>query len=216
VLEPGIRVELARRGYDHVPVVFVGDDAYPGFDLGRLAAALDLGDAKYATRAGTPELVARLSEVLDGWVRAARQIPDDRFALVGDDGSRGELRRLLHQTPHLETTMSARYSGVWDGSLHSGTEIPRDGTTAVRELVALRCRFETWASTLTADELDLPCVGYYGDVTLSRLLELGLGRYAFQLRRLYGVMRDPLGIEPVDPIDDARLDEVTSPSQMLG
>ena len=54
-----------------------------------------------------------------------------------------------------------------------------------------------------------------GPVSLSRLVEISLGYFPFHLRGLYGIMRTQLGVEPEDPMDDAKLLETGVPAEVM-
>ena len=217
LIDPDIIKELAGRGFRTKPVTFIDGKAYQGYNPGVLSAALGL-QGKTKETASTTGIYGRMDRVLTGWVRAVDQIPPEwRLYKAAESGY--SLRNFVHCIRHLKGTMRARNSGTWDLKYHfgnNGWRKMKDFQQLASFAERVRQRFQRWSSTLTQDEEDQACDGFYGLASLSRLVEISLGYYAFHLRNLYGIMRNELGIEPVDPLDDKELLEIGIPSEVMG
>ena len=115
--------------------------------------------------------------------------------------------------------MRARPSGIWDPRSHfenSGWRKMRDFEQVSTYAERTRKSFRRWASTLTEEEENMACDGFYGPVSLSRLVEISLGYCSFRLRGVYRIMRTQLGVELEDPMDDAKLLETGVPAEGMG
>ena len=217
LIDPNIIKELADRGFRTKPVTFVDGKAYQGYNPAVLSDALGL-QGKTKEVSSTTDIYRRMDRVLVAWVQAVGQIPP-KWRLYKAAESGYSLRNFAHCIRHLKVTMRARDSGTWDPKYHFGN----NGWRKMRDFQHLasfadrvRVRFQRWSSTLTSEEEDLACDGFYGPVSLSRLVEISLGYYAFHLRNLYGIMRNELGIEPQAPLDDTELLEIGVPSEVMG
>ena len=164
-----------------VPVTFVDGRGLPGFDRAELSRALGLEvvDIPAAPRIeGAGEL---LGDILAAWARAVRQIPAEqlsRWAGVEDY----DLRRYAYVIPqHVEVTMQARDTGTWDTASHFEDEGWRALETSeglARYTEGVRAALAEWSSSLGPGEAGRICSGFYGQLELSRLVELSLARCA--------------------------------------
>ena len=217
--DPEVKKELEGRGFLTVPVTFIDGVGIDGFKPDKLSKALNLDGTKTKIVATTDNMYERLDTILEAWGRAIRQL--DATHLTIPAGVAGmDLRRYGHVIPrHVKVTMLAKQSGTWDSTYHfqnSGWRKFKESEKLGNYADGVRKSFSRWAETLTEADLNKPCSGFYGDVTLSRLIEISLGRAAFHLGRLYEIMRSEANLEPDRPIDRKELDAIGIPAEVMG
>lgn len=217
--DPEIRKELEGRGFLTVPVTFIDGVGIDGFKPGKLSKALNLNGAGAKIVATTDNMYERLDTVLDAWGRAIRQL-DAAHLTIPAGVADMDLRRYGHVIPrHVKVTMLARKSGIWDSAQqfqNSGWRKMKEPEDVGRYTDGVRKSFGRWAQTLSGADLGKQCSGFYGDVTLSRLIEISLGRAAFHLGRLYELMRSEANIEPNNPVSRKELDAIGIPADVMG
>ena len=214
-----MREELAGRGFLTPPVTFVDGTGYYGFDPETLTRVLGI-TAPMRRAAASGDMLEQLDRILVAWVRAVRQLPASALDLPVDPKDGRELLGTfaLKIPNHVRVTMRARETGVWDAGAAERYEQAPDETDDPGEIAdhveQLRRDLAEWRADLVPGELGSGMRGGYGDVELSRLVEISLTRQAFQLRRLYAAMRR-LGVEPEEPIDDAELERLGTPERVI-
>jgi glutaredoxin-like protein NrdH len=211
VNDPGVLDELNARGFTGIPVTFVGEDAVVGFNPERLSELLDLQGVRPVTDALTEGVVDRMTRMIDAWIRAVRDVPLGVFGHPGGDLWYTVANAL---DPHLEEAMSALETGVFEPVLPL-EKPPFDRASALALLEARKERFAEWVAALAPGDLERECDGHLGRVHISRALEVVLGRSAFHLERLYGMLREA-GVEPDSPFDEAELAQLADFGRMAG
>ncbi len=197
--DPAARAALAALGYRSVPVVAVGARSMAGWNPTRLAALVGLtGFAEQAAPA--EELIRSLEVVLDGALRAVRQVPDNRLTMRSPDRDR-PLRQLAHHIFNVvEAAVDADVLGrldlawlVGDVPAHTGAErIARYGEAVRAKLVAWYREIDQSAFDRAIDTADGPC-------TLGLVFERTRSHAAQHLRQLYEFLRW-CGVEPDRPL----------------
>jgi hypothetical protein len=76
----------------------------------------------------------------------------------------------------------------------------KSNTQVAKYIDGVRKQFNRWIKSMSESDLARVCSGHYGQVTLSRLIEISLMRAVFALERIRTVMLDELGIEPQEAI----------------
>jgi hypothetical protein len=214
--DPDVMKELRTRGFRTRPVTFVDGQGYQGYDPVLLASVLGLKDPGVKDVTAASALFANLDSVLAAWGSAIRQLPAQALSQI-DTESGYKLRKFVHSVRHVRVTMRARSSGAWDPKYHfqnNGWRKLRSPEHAARHVDGIRKQFRRWSSTVTEEELYRECTGFYGNVVLSRLLEISLGYCSFHLRGLYRIMRTQLHTYPEYPMDETELVKLGSPAKV--
>lgn len=204
--DPAAAAALAALGYKSVPVVAKGTQAVAGWNPTRLAALI--GVAHQERTAPPDELIRSLQMILDGALRAVRQVPDDRLTLRSPDRDR-PLRQLAHHVFHvIEVGVDADVLERFPAEKWLVAEDPVSHTSAERIArygEAVRAKFNAWYAAPDPAAFNRPLDTDVGPRTLAQVLERTRSHAAQHLRQLYEFLRW-CDIEPDRPLgpDDLR------------
>jgi glutaredoxin len=206
--DPEARAALTALGYKAVPVVAAGDRAVAGWNPTRLAALLGLTDFEERT-APAEEMVRSLELILDGALRAVRQVPDDRLGLRSPDRDR-PLRQLAHHVFNVvEVATDADILGRLDHAWLVG-DVPaqRSAERIARYGEAVRAKFTSWYQEIDPAAFDREIETSDGPRSLGLVFERTRSHAAQHLRQLYEFLRwceiepdRPLGRDELRGID---------------
>ena len=204
------RAALAALGYRAVPVVQVGDRSMAGWSPTRLAALLGLTGFR-ETASPAEELIRSLEVVLDGAVRAVRQVPDDQLAMRSPDRDR-PLRQLAHHVFNVvDVAIDADVQGRFDlarlmGDVPAHTSVER----IARYGESVLARFTSWYREINQADFDREIETTDGPRTLGLVFERTRSHSAQHLRQLYDFLRW-CDIEPERPLGSEELKGVDLP-----
>jgi hypothetical protein len=211
--DPKARAALLELGYRAVPVVAVGDQSMAGWNPTRLAALLGLTGFR-ETASPAEEMVRSLEVVLDGALRAVRQVPDDQLMMRSPDRDR-PLRQLAHHVFNVvdiavQADIYGRLDYTWlagDVPVHTSAErIARYGE-------AVLARFTSWYREVDQAQFDREIETNDGSRTLALIFERTRSHSAQHLRQLYDFLRW-CGIEPDRPLGKDELRGIDLPDSV--
>ena len=191
---------LQALGLMSVPAVVVGDRSMTGWNPTRLAELVGLPPDERTVPPA--ELVVTLRLVLDGALRAVRQVPDDRWEMMAP-GRERPLREVARHLFHVvEASVDADVLGVFPAdawlaerdvpSLTGAERLARYGEAA-------RAKFETWYADGYAADFDRIIDADVGPRTLAQVLERTCLHAAQHLRQLYAFL-EWCDVTPADPL----------------
>lgn len=209
--DPPARAALAALGYKAVPVVQVGDRSLAGWNPTRLAALLGL--TGFQEQAAPAEAMVRSLEViLDGALRAVRQVPDDRLTMRSPDRDR-PLRQLAHHVFNVvEVAVDADILGRLDYAWLMMGDVPAHTSAEriARYGEAVRARFTSWYRAIDQAAFDRAIETGDGPRPLGLIVERTRSHAAQHLRQLYEFLRW-CGIEPDRPLGREELSGIDLP-----
>lgn len=207
--DPRARAALADLGYRSVPVVAVGDRSMSGWNPTRLAELLGLtGFQEQASPA--EEMVRSLEVILDGGLRAVRQVPDDRLMMRSPDRDR-PLRQLAHHLFNVvEAATDADILGRFDSSWLAAGDVPAHTSAEriARYGEAVLAQLTSWYREIDEAAFEREIETSDGPRRLGLIFERTRSHAAQHLRQLYEFLRwcdiepdHPLGREQLKGID---------------
>ena len=203
--DPKAKAALIALGYRSVPVVAVGEKSMAGWNPTRLAALLGLTGFR-ETASPAEEMIRSLEVVLDGALRAVRQVPDDRLMMRSPDRDR-PLRHLAHHVFNVvDVAIDADILRRFDPARLMG-DVPAH--TSVERIArygeAVLARFTSWYREIDQADFDREIETPDGPRTLGLVFERTRSHSAQHLRQLYDCLRR-CDIEPDRPLgpDDLR------------
>ncbi len=212
--DPKARAALADLGYKSVPVVALGDRSMAGWNPTRLAALLGLaGFQEEASPA--EEMIRSLEVILDGGLRAVRQVPDDRLTMRSPDRDR-PLRHLAHHVFNVvEVATDADILGRLDYAWLVAGDVPAHTSAEriARYGEAVLARFTNWYRAIDQAAFDREIETTDGPRTLGLIFERTRSHAAQHLRQLYEFLRW-CSIEPDRPLSSEELKGIDLPTAL--
>ena len=210
--DPAAAAALAELGYKAVPVVARGKESVFGWNPTRLAALLEVAHQEQA--APPAELIRSLQVVLEGALRAVRQVPDDKLGMRSPDRDR-PLRQLAHHIFHvIEVSVDADVLQRFPGRTWLAIQDPVAHTSAERIArygEAVRAKFTTWYTGRDPAAFDREIqTDDDGVRTLGLVLERTRSHSAQHLRQIYEFLRW-CGVEPDRPLSQEDLRGIDLP-----
>lgn len=200
--DPSAMEELRAVGIMSVPAVIVGDRSMSGWNPTKLAELVGIA---HQERVVPPdELVETVRTVLDGAIRAAGQVPEDRWEMKHPRRDRPlrELTRHLFQV--VEVSVDADVLGVFPAKLWlQELDVPlmTGGARLVRYGEAVRAKFDTWYTVVEPDRFARTIGADVGPRTLNQVLERTRLHAAQHLRQVYQFL-EMCGVQPERPVTD--------------
>ncbi|MFN8556868.1 MAG: glutaredoxin domain-containing protein [Dehalococcoidia bacterium] len=212
--DPKAREALAALGYRAVPVVQVGDKSMAGWNPTRLAALL--GVVNFQEKASpAAEMIRSLEIILDGALRAVRQVPDDRLMMRSPDRDR-PLRQLAHHVFNIvETAVDADVLGRFEpGMLMLGDVSAQTSAERIaRYGEAVLAKFTSWYREVDQAAFDRDIETNDGPRRLGLVFERTRSHSAQHLRQIYEFLRW-CEIEPDRPLTKDDLKGVDLPDSV--
>lgn len=199
---PSLRSELRTRGFHAVPVTFIDGQPFKGYNPTDLSHALGLPFHGARTESSTPNMPDYMNRVLSHLSRTMLSVPDN-YRLHSVGGGMTLLTYPHYVARHVKVTMAANNTGIWDHNLHArnqGHRKLKSNIQVAKYIDGVRNKFNLWLESISESDLSRICNGHYGQVTLSRLIEISLMRAVFALERIRTVLINELGIEPQETI----------------
>jgi hypothetical protein len=208
--DPQARAALLALGYRAVPVIQAGDQAMTGWNPTRLAALVGLTGFQEAA-APAEELIRSLERIVDGALRAVRQVPDDRLAMRSPDRDR-PLRQLAHHVFNVvELGVDTDILGHYDVGALAGDVPAQTGAERIaRYGEAVLAKLTSWYREIDQAAFERAVETDDGPRTLGLVFERTRSHAAQHLRQLYEFLRW-CEIEPDQPLTSADLKGVDLP-----
>lgn len=209
--------EFKALGPGALPVTVVGDVIVVGFNRRELERAFSLGHG-VRTSMGAATLLAGYERILGAFLRANRQVPDEKLAWKSPERDR-TLRGFIY---HVYDRPNLVLDGVRTG-VYRYEDIQAAYTTAeeleTAEAVArygegVLKRLREFLGNATEEELDRSIDSYQGVASVRDLLDLALGHAAHHLRQLYHYF-ERLGITPEAPLGGDDFAGIPLPSRLF-
>ncbi|MBI2862329.1 MAG: DinB family protein [Chloroflexi bacterium] len=214
---PGAREELEAIGFRSVPVTAVANKGVLGFNPARLMELVGMAKAG-GPGAADVAAVQKLPVLLEGALRALRQIPDERLDFASPDRNRDLREFTWHIFSNAEVVLDGIDAGFFttDAVMNKYKEHPEEYQT-VAQIAAygegVLERVRKWLQGVSQAYLDQPLETYYGRTTIGGHMPLCLGHTGHHLRQLYANMRS-IGIEPKNPLGESDFAGIMMPSQL--
>ncbi|MCA1647062.1 MAG: hypothetical protein LC797_16905 [Chloroflexi bacterium] len=202
--DPRALEQLRALGFSSVPVVVVGERSMSGWNPTKLA---ELVGFALEEKAGTPqELLSSQRVILDGALRAVRQIPDDGWERMAP-GRKRPLRELVRHIFHvIEVSVDADVLGVFPAlQWLAARDVPAlsGGGLLTRYGEVVSAKFQAWyevkppdaarfARTIDAD---------VGPRSLQQVLQRTRLHSAQHLRQIYAFL-GWFGVRPDQRVTD--------------
>lgn len=203
------------------PVTFVGDEAIIGFNPKAIAKALSVQVSsvqRQLDKLSDKETLTRLGIMVDALAKLVGSIPKD-VLLKDFDGRTAPLmvspRSELH---YQQFCLDARKTGQWLAD-ELFVDLPKKEVDWIdssnpEELADYGNRvangYKEWSNNISQQDMDQPIKGYYGDTTMSALLNIALGHIAFHIKTHYKDARKFAGIEPPVALKDELFEGIPS------
>ncbi len=205
VADPSAMDELVSRGIMTVPAAIVGDQSVSGWNPSRLAELLgiDLEEEPVAPA----ELVRTVRLVLDAAIRAAGQVPGDKWEMTYEHRPR-PLRELVRHLFHVvEASVDADVLGVFPAERWlKQIDVPYM-TGRVRLLrygETVRAKYDSWYSHIDEDAFARTIDADVGPRTLNQVLERTRLHAGQHLRQVYAFL-EMAGVEPQEPLTEPEM-----------
>lgn len=205
VADPSAMDELVSRGIMSVPAAILGDQSMSGWNPGRLAELLEMElDEEPVAPA---ELVRTVRLVLDAAIRAAGQVPEDKWEMTYEHRPR-PLRELVRHLLHVvEVSVDADVLGVFPAQLWL-KQVDAPYTTGRSRLLrygeTVRAKFDSWYARIDEDAFARIIDADVGPRTLNEVLERTRLHAGQHLRQVYAFL-EMAGVEPDDPLTAAEM-----------
>jgi glutaredoxin len=205
VADPSAMDELVSRGIMTVPAAIVGDQSVSGWNPSRLAELLgmDLEEEPVAPA----ELVRTVRLVLDAAIRAAGQVPGDKWEMTYEHRPR-PLRELVRHLFHVvEASVDADVLGVFPAERWlKQVDVPYMTGRArlLRYGETVRAKFDSWYSHIDEDAFARTIDADVGPRTLNQVLERTRLHAGQHLRQVYAFL-EMAGVEPQEPLTEPEM-----------
>lgn len=205
VADPSAMDELVSRGIMSVPAAIVGDQSMSGWNPSRLAELLgmDLEEKPVAPA----ELVRTVRLVLDAAIRAAGQVPEDRWEMTYEHRPR-PLRELVRHLFHVvEVSVDADVLGIFPAERWlKQIDVPymTGRSRLLRYGETVRAKFDSWYSHIDEDAFARTIDADVGARTLNQVLERTRLHAGQHLRQVYAFL-EMAGVQPDDPLTEAEM-----------
>jgi uncharacterized damage-inducible protein DinB len=214
--DPAALRELESLGIRNVPVTVVGDRTIIGFNRDELAAALNLSFTK-EKKIADQRLFDCLDRLLEGVIRASRQVPLDRFMWKTPDRDRPMKVFCYHILADPDHTMEAISTQKYDGSFKLTYAEAAERFSNMDEVAQFgeetRSRLHRWSKTIGSKELERTIEAYSGKTDGNELLHHVLAHTAHHLRQLYDCL-SKLGVTPRDPLGEEDFRGIKMPQDL--
>ena len=198
--DPSAMDDLRALGIMSVPAVVVGDRSMSGWNPTQLAELVGIG---HEERVVSPdELVRTTRLVLDAAIRAARQVPEDRWELTHPKRTRPLRELVRHLFQVVEVSVDADVLGVFPAKLWlEERDVPfmTGGARLVRYGEAVRAKFDTWFAVVDSASFDRTIDADVGPRTLNQVLERTRLHAGQHLRQVYAFL-EMCGVTPEAPL----------------
>jgi glutaredoxin-like protein NrdH len=198
--DPSAMDDLRALGIMSVPAVVVGDRSMSGWNPTQLA---ELVGVSHEERAVPPDdLVSTIRLVLDAAIRAARQVPDDRWEVEHPMRKRPLRELVRHLFQVVEVSVDADVLGVFPAKLWlQELDVPYMTGTArlVRYGEAVRHKFDTWYAVVDPATFGRTIDADVGPRTLNQVLERTRLHSGQHLRQVYAFL-EMFDVEPESPV----------------
>jgi DinB superfamily len=205
VADPSAMDELVSRGIMSVPAAILGERSMSGWNPTRLAEML--GMQLEEEPVPPAELVRTVGLVLDAAIRAAAQVPEDKWEMTYDHRPR-PLRELVRHLFHVvEVSVDADVLGVFPAEAWL-KQIDVPYTTGRSRLLrygeTVRAKFNAWYSDIDEEAFARTIDADVGPRTLNQVLERTRLHAAQHLRQVYAFL-EMAGVQPADPLTEAEM-----------
>ncbi|MBO0827809.1 MAG: glutaredoxin family protein [Streptosporangiales bacterium] len=203
--DPDALEELQARGIMTVPAVVVGDRWMTGWNPGELGELVGMPEEE--SPVSPVELVTTVRLVLDAAIRAASQVPDDRWEMTHPRRER-PLRELMRHLFHVvEVSVDADVLGVfpaqrWLNQIDVPTMTGR--ARLLRYGEAVRHKFDVWYAVVDTDMFERVIDADVGPRTLNQVLERTRLHAGQHLRQVYAFL-EMCDVTPEAPVSEADL-----------
>ncbi len=205
--DPRALEQLRALGISSVPAVVVGDRSMTGWNPTKLA---ELVGFSLQEKTGTPEeLLSSQRVILDGVLRAVRQIPDDGWERMAP-GRQRPLRELARHVFHVvEVSVDADVLGVFPAlQWLAARDVPAlsGATLLTRYGEVVSAKFHAWYEVVPPDAARFARTidADVGPRSLEQVLQRTRLHSAQHLRQLYAFL-GWLGVTPDEPVSDDEL-----------
>jgi hypothetical protein len=205
--DPMALAQLRALGLSSVPAVVIGERMMTGWNPTKLA---ELVGFKLQEKSGTPEeLLSSQRVILDGALRAVRQIPDDGWERMAP-GRQRPLRELARHLFHVvEAGVDADVLGVFPANQWlAARDVPAlsGAVLLTRYGEAVRAKFHVWYETVPPDAARFARTidADVGPRSLEQVLQRTRLHSAQHLRQLYAFL-GWRGVTPEEPVTDDEL-----------
>ncbi len=205
VADPSALDELVSRGIMSVPAAILGDRSMSGWNPSRLAELLEMELEEEPV--APAELVRTARLVLEAAIRAAGQVPEDKWEMTYEHRPR-PLRELVRHLFHVvEVSVDADVLGVFPAQLWlKQVDVPY--TTGRSRLLrygeTVRAKFDSWYARIDEDAFARIIDADVGPRTLNQVLERTRLHAGQHLRQVYAFL-EMAGVEPDDPLTEAEM-----------
>jgi uncharacterized damage-inducible protein DinB len=203
-------------GFRIVPVTVAGERTVLGFNREELTRLFNLAEQKNRP-AESPWLFDRFDKILDGVIRAVRQVPPERMSWTTPDRDRPLKVFCYHILADPGHVIDAIASGKYDGQFKL-TYAEAAGRFGAMEEVARfgeesRARLEQASKRLSEADLARPIDGYAGKTDGRALLQQCLSHTSHHLRQLYAML-GMIGVEPEKPLTEEDFQGIQMPKTL--
>ena len=203
--DPSAMDDLRALGIMSVPTVVVADRSVSGWNPTQLAELVGIA---HEERAVPPdELVRTTRLVLEAAIRAARQVPDDRWELTHPKRKRPLRELVRHLFQGVEVSVDADVLGIFPAKLWlEERDVPfmTGGARLVRYGEAVRAKFDTWFAVVDPATFERTIDADVGPRTLNQVLERTRLHAGQHLRQVYAFL-EMCGVTPESPLTEAEL-----------
>ncbi len=206
--DAGAKETFQALGLQYTPTVLVADRQLVGWNPEKLS---EMVGVEFDTKPASPqELIESLRVILDGALRAVRQIPDDRLTMKSPDRDR-PLRQIVHHLFRvIEVGVDADVTGEFPARQWlAGKDIPAHDSAdrLARFGEAVQAKFESWYRTLDEPAFGRQIDADVGPRTLTQVLQRTRMHSAQHLRQIY-VFLEWCEIVPDAPVTVERMREL--------